>query len=93
MAILTEVSLNQKIGAVVAAQFPRAAMEWFPTAPDEKVCGFIFWEGFEGEAQTDRQKQVWHLLQQQLSEDDQKRIAALFTLTPREAASMREESN
>jgi hypothetical protein len=82
--------LRDKLQHVAVTRFPGSALELDRVAPDEKLSGFLLWEGFEPMEQLDRQRHLNGVLRNELTQDERGRISMIFTLTPEEAAVMRE---
>jgi len=57
--------------------------------PTSKIAGALIWDGFTGKDQIDRQRAVRDLVRRELSEEDQRRLSAILTLTTAELAVMR----
>jgi acid stress-induced BolA-like protein IbaG/YrbA len=61
-------------------------------APDgERVKGVIVSEAFAGTDDADRQDQVWDILEDKLSESEQRRVLSLIAYTPEEYRAFKEE--
>lgn len=80
----------QNLTSLLGQKFPGAKVE-LEEASGTRFGGFLIWDGFEGKEQIDRQTQVWDILRHELAREEQRRISALFTITPDEAAAMQED--
>ena len=84
-------SLLKKVDKLLRRSFPGARTELELLVPEQRITGFVYWPGFEGREQIDRQRRVWDVLRSSLAEDERQQISAVFTLTPEEIAAIREE--
>ena len=82
--------LEEKIRDVLTARFPGAELE-YEEPYDEKLGGFLIWDGFEEEEIIDRLTQVWDTLRAHFHQDDLRRISFIFAVTPDELLAMRED--
>ena len=80
----------QNLTSLLGEKFPGAKVE-LEKASGTKFGGFLIWDGFEGKEQIDRQTELWDVLRDELPRDQQLRISALLTITPDEAAAMKED--
>ena len=78
----------QKLSALLQLHLPQSEIE-MEYVRDNKVSGFLIWEGFAGSEHIERQRMVWNLIRKELSQDEQARIIAVLTLTPEEMTSAR----
>jgi hypothetical protein len=83
--------LIEKVDRLLRREFSGAKTELEMIG--EKVHGFLFWEGFDGEDQLDRQRSLWKILHAKLGTDASRKISAIFTHTPQEIEFIREESS
>ena len=58
---------------------------------DERVTGFLIWEGFEGLEQMDRRKPVNKVLIDALGPNFREHVSMIFLMTPAEMSAMRGE--
>ena len=78
----------QKLKSLFTQHFSASDLEVEP-AGNNRVGGFLIWEGFSGLEQIERQRKVWKFLRQELRPEEQFMISAILTLTPEEMASAR----
>ena len=71
-------------------QFPGSLAELEQARPLRKVGGYLIWDGFEDVEQLDRQRQLGRVLRANLNSSEQSKVTTILTLTPAEAAVMRE---
>ena len=69
--------LIHNLTALLGQKFPGAKLE-LGSAPGANIGGAFIWDGFEGKEQIDRQIELWNVLRQQLSREEQLRISVLF---------------
>lgn len=81
--------LIQKLTSIFRRQFPGSETELEPRG-ENRVSGFLVWNGFEGHEHIERQREVWKIIRAELSREEQHQIAAVLTLTPEEMAAARE---
>lgn len=84
--------LAEKADQVLRGVFPGASLEWDPIEPNERISGWILWDGFRGVEPVDRQLAVSRALRAGLEPEEWKSIVAVFAVTPEEAAAMRSEN-
>lgn len=77
-------SLNEKLTAVLQAEFDGAEVQWDPASPAGKVVGFLVWSGFQGIEHIKRQNRLWKVLRKNLSPQEQLKISAILAFTPEE---------
>jgi len=58
---------------------------------DRRLSGFVVWSGFRRVEQISRQRRVYKLLRENLTDAERSRVSHLFTLTPNEWASYTED--
>jgi acid stress-induced BolA-like protein IbaG/YrbA len=81
-----------KLKSVLQEEFPSAQDIILEPAPDgERVKGVIVSEGFAGTDDADRQDQLWDILEDKLSETEQRRVLSLIAYTPEEYREFKEE--
>lgn len=81
-----------KLKTVLSVQFPPPAEILIEPAPDgERVKGFLVSESFAGTDDADRQDQVWDILEESLSQIEQRRVLSILAFTPEEYRAFREE--
>lgn len=78
----------QKLSDLLRSKFPNCELE-LEFVRDGKISGFMTWQGFEEMDHLDRQRNVWAVIRQNLSREDQGRIIAVLTLTPEEMTAAR----
>jgi acid stress-induced BolA-like protein IbaG/YrbA len=87
--------LNEFIGQlknVLQAEFPSAQEIILEPASDgERVKGMIISEGFSGMDDADRQDHVWDILEEKLTQTEQRRVLSLIAYTPAEYREFKEE--
>jgi hypothetical protein len=81
--------LIKKIDKLLRRDFPGARTDLEPLPDDGKITGFLYWDGFEGHEQIDRQNRVWRVLRAGLTTQQMRKVSAIFTLTPLEIAAIR----
>lgn len=81
-----------KLKGVLQEEFPAAQDIILEPAPDaERVKGVIVSEGFAGTDDADRQDQLWDILEDKLSQSEQRRVLSLIAYTPEEYRAFKEE--
>ena len=78
------VKLIQRVTAALRQSFPNSRVELEQASPAQKVAGFLIWQGFEGQEQIKRQRQMWKILREHLTKQEQLQITAILTATPDE---------
>lgn len=78
----------QTIADLLHNHFPGSEVE-MERIGDERFSGFLIWDGFAGREQIERQRAVWAMLRQSLSTEEQRKVAAILTLTPEEMTAAR----
>jgi acid stress-induced BolA-like protein IbaG/YrbA len=81
-----------RLQSVLNEEFSSAQEIILEPAPDgERVKGVIISESFAGTDDADRQDQVWDILEEKLSESEQRRVLSLIAYTPEEYRAFKEE--
>jgi acid stress-induced BolA-like protein IbaG/YrbA len=81
-----------KLKSVLNGEFPSAQEIILEPAPDgERVKGMIISEAFAGTDDADRQDQLWDILEEKLSQSEQRRVLSLIAYTPEEYRAFKEE--
>lgn len=81
-----------KLKTVLSAQFPAPAEIHLEPAPDgERVKGVLISESFAEEDDADRQDRLWDILEENLSQTEQRRVLSILAFTPEEYRAFREE--
>ena len=78
----------QSIVDLLHSHFPGSEVE-IERIGEQRVSGFLTWDGFVGREQIERQRAVWAVLRQALPPEEQRRVAAILTLTPEEMTAAR----
>jgi hypothetical protein len=78
----------KKLRALLQENFPGSEFEYELPGP-QRLGGLLTWAGFEGLEPIERQRKIWKVLREQLTEEEYFRIAALLSLTPDEMAAAR----
>jgi stress-induced morphogen len=77
---------------VLQAEFPSAQEIILNPATDgERVKGMIVSESFAGLDDADRQDHVWDILEEKLTQTEQRRVLSLIAYTPEEYREFKEE--
>jgi acid stress-induced BolA-like protein IbaG/YrbA len=79
----------QKLTRLLGQHFADADVE-LESLGSGRFSGFLIWDGFEGQEQIKRQRQVWKVLRSELTATEQLKVAAILTLTRQEMAAARE---
>jgi len=58
---------------------------------ESRIGGTLVWPQFYGQSQLDRQRKLWSVLQEALSDDQLAEIGLIVTLTPYEAEALASE--
>jgi hypothetical protein len=85
-------NLKRKVESLVAAEMGGASVELEVVPLSEKLSGFVVWKGFYGKPHRDRQRELWTILRQHLTREEQLMLSAVLTLTPAEEKTYSEES-
>ena len=81
-----------KLKSVLNDEIPSAQEIILEPAPDgERVNGVIISEAFAGTDDADRQDQLWDILEDKLSQSEQRRVLSLIAYTPEEYRAFKEE--
>ncbi len=81
-----------KLKSVLNGEFPSAQEIILEPSPDgERVKGLIISAAFAGTDDADRQDQVWDILEDKLSQSEQRRVLSLIAYTPEEYRAFKEE--
>ncbi len=81
-----------KLKSVLQGEFSSAQEIILEPAPDgERVKGIIVSESFAGSDDADRQDQLWDILEEKLSQTEQRRVLSLIAYTPEEYREFKEE--
>ncbi len=75
----------QKMTDLLKTRFPGCDLELEDVGAN-RAGGLLIWSAFTGKEQIERQREVWSFVRQNLEVTDQRRIASLLTLTPKEVA-------
>jgi undecaprenyl pyrophosphate synthase len=75
--------LIRKLSRLLARRFRGAELE-IEQVGEDRVSGFLIWQGFTDLEQIERQRVLWRLLRRELTPKQIRSIAAIFTLTPQE---------
>ena len=89
MDIMTE-ELFKDADAVLKSAFVGAKVEWDAMSPNDKISGWIIWDGFSRMDELDRQLEVSRALRAGLSPEKVRAIAAVFAITADELAAIHE---
>jgi acid stress-induced BolA-like protein IbaG/YrbA len=76
--------LIQQVQDLLKTAFPRSEPRFDPVAGNGRIFGVLVWDPFEGTEQIDRQREVWKVLRERLAPEDQRRVAAVLTVTSHE---------
>lgn len=85
-------NLVEKADQVLKQAFPGVTIEWDPVEPNERISGWIYWDGFEGVDNLDRQIAVSNALRAGLIPEEWKQISAVFAMTPHEISVIRSDN-
>jgi stress-induced morphogen len=77
-----------KLTQLLRESFKNAEPELEPASPADRIAGFLVWGGFAGMPQTQRQREVWRVLRENLTKDEQFHVSAILTITPEERTVM-----
>lgn len=80
----------QKLKDLIARHFPDSELEVELTGSD-RIAAYLVWAGFADYEQIQRQRQVWSVLRQALSREEQLMISVILTLTPEEMTFARQD--
>lgn len=81
-----------RLKSVLSEEFPAAQEIILEPAPDgERVKGVIIDAAFAGTDDADRQDQLWDILEDKLSQSEQRRVLSLIAYTPEEYRAFKEE--
>lgn len=86
-------TLKDKVDALVTTYLPGATTELEEIPLLEKLSGQVVWEGFSGKLQRDRQRELWSVLRNNLSPQEELALSAILTLTPEEDRTFQEEND
>ena len=82
--------LKERLKELFNEYFPGSDVIFEETDPSEKIFGYLIWKGFDESDMLDRQRAVWNRIRSSFDREDQRCIAAVFTVTPDELAVMKE---
>ena len=82
--------LRQKVLDLLKSEFSGSEVQLDEPKEDERIFGYLIWDGFAELDQLDRQRQVWNLLRRELDREDQRSVLAILTVTPDELGVMQE---
>jgi acid stress-induced BolA-like protein IbaG/YrbA len=81
-----------RLKSVLGDKYPSAQEIILAPAPDgERVKGVIISAAFAGTDDADRQDQLWDILEDKLSQSEQRRVLSLIAYTPEEYRAFKEE--
>jgi hypothetical protein len=85
-------NLERKLEEIIQSGLKGATLEleWIPQS--EKLSGLVVWDGFYGKTQRERQKELMMIVRNELTEEEQRSLSIILTLTPAEDKTYREES-
>jgi acid stress-induced BolA-like protein IbaG/YrbA len=75
--------LGEKVKAILKAEFDPAEVN---VSTRDAVVVFLYSERFEGMDDMDRQEAIWSLLERTLDREEQRAVAIVVALTPKERA-------
>ena len=81
-------TLNQKLKRALASKFRGADVKLTQVNRGKRIGGTLIWQGFEGEAQIDRQVELRRVIDEALPPDEQLQVSFILTVTPDEFASI-----
>ena len=84
MASVRTGSFRTRLLRLLKDNFPGAEFNIQRSGPLERFAGVMVWGGFEGFEQIERQERLWKVLRSHLSPDDERKVAAILTMTPAE---------
>ncbi len=78
-----------ELRAYLRDQFTGAEVRLDPLeTPDQRITGEIWWDGFAGQGQLERQNLLWARLHDRFERDQLRAISLIFTLTPDEVEAL-----
>ena len=81
-------TLMQRLEQALASRFEGAQIELKRYRQKNRVGGSVIWDGFEGQAQIDRQTELRRAIDAGLPPEEQLQVSFILTLTPDEAAAV-----
>lgn len=78
-------TLSERVKQVLERSFSGCIIELELIGAQERVFGTITWPGFEGKEQTERQSEVWKVLDATFKPDELLKIFGVLTFIPEES--------
>jgi acid stress-induced BolA-like protein IbaG/YrbA len=85
-------TLKSKVESLVKDNLKGATIFLELIPQSEKLSGEVVWDGFYGKSQHERQKELRSVLRRELTEEEQRSLSIILTLTPAEDETYRVES-
>lgn len=77
--------LAEILTRILEEAFPGGRVEDLEEAPaGARIGGVLVWEGFDGMEPIDRQAELWRVLREKLSAEQQQQVSLIMAFTPRE---------
>ena len=74
---------SERVRSILEQNFPDASVNLDDDSNEERIGGYIVWDGFEDQEPLERQHAIFDVLRKELNAASQ-RISLIFAYTPRE---------